>query len=215
MKNINTKKYWDDRFKTGDWEQNKGRNQTKCFAISQIPLLKIDKNFTGIILDFGCGLGDAFPIYKDAYPKAKLIGLDISEEAIKLCRRDYGNIAEFIIGDYTSVPKVDIIIASNVFEHLSEDKVIAKELLLKCKILKVIVPYKELLIPNNEHINFYDEFYFDEFSQVSYKTFFSKGWGPTRVDLVYNGYFKNIIRLLMGRPLVKIKRLKQIMFTIK
>ncbi len=88
-------------------------------------------------------MGDAIPIYKKNFPKAKLIGLDISGEAIKKCRDKFGDIAQFICGDYTSVPEVDIIISSNVFEHLSNDKIIAEYLLNKCKILNIIVPYKE------------------------------------------------------------------------
>ena len=44
MRNINTKHYWDKRFGSGDWEQKEGRDQTKDFALSQIPLLNIDKN---------------------------------------------------------------------------------------------------------------------------------------------------------------------------
>ena len=75
--NINTKSYWDKRFVSGDWEQKQGRSQTRNFAISQIPKLSIDREFSGILLDFGCGLGDALPIYKKFYPKAKLMGIDI------------------------------------------------------------------------------------------------------------------------------------------
>jgi len=89
MTNINTKSYWNNRFAYGDWEQKRGRNQTKQFAVSQIPKLNIPENFSGTILDFGCGLGDAFSIYRKAYPKATLIGLDISKEAINKCKETY------------------------------------------------------------------------------------------------------------------------------
>ena len=64
MENINTKEYWEKRFSTGDWEKSKGKTQTEDFAKSQVKYLNISKNFSGTILDFGCGLGDAFPVYK-------------------------------------------------------------------------------------------------------------------------------------------------------
>ncbi len=212
MTNINTKSYWNNRFASGDWEQKKGRNQTEQFAISQIPILNISKEFSGTILDFGCGLGDAFPIYKKAYPKAKLMGLDISEAAIKKCKEEYGHLAEFIVGDYTEIPSVDIIIASNVFEHLSEDKLIAKHLMTKCRELNIIVPYQERLFPDNEHINTYNKDSFNNVGQNQYKIFTSKAWGNHGIKFIIQLYFKNLLRLFLGRKLAK--RQKQILFKI-
>jgi SAM-dependent methyltransferase len=208
--NINTKSYWNNRFVSGDWEQKKGRLQTRAFANSQVSKLNIPSDFSGTILDFGCGLGDAMPIYHKAYPKAKLIGLDISEEAIKKCCDKYGHIAEFICGDYKDVPKVDIIISSNVFEHLSNDKLIAKHLLDKCQQLNIIVPYQEYLVPDNEHVNSYTSDYYKDIGLYQFKVFKSKGWGYQGLNLVYQVYLKNIIRPFFNKPLAV--RQKQILF---
>jgi cyclopropane fatty-acyl-phospholipid synthase-like methyltransferase len=82
MININTKKYWDNRFEQ-NWEKQNGRLQTQSFAESQMTLLELSSDFSGTILDFGCGLGDAMPVYKRSFPKAKLIGVDISSVGIK------------------------------------------------------------------------------------------------------------------------------------
>ena len=214
INNINTKSYWDNRFKTGDWESKFGRYQTRKFALSQIKHLEISKDFTGTILDFGCGLGDAFPIYKRFFPKAKLIGLDISEEAVILCNEHYGQLVKFICGTNEDVPMVDIIIASNVFEHLSNDIQIAKDLLLKCSQLYIIVPYNEINHndPMHEHVNFYNEYYFNDLitNHIKFKIFISKGWGKSGLDLYYNVYLKNIARLLLRRKIAI--RPKQIMF---
>ncbi len=210
MTNINTKSYWNNRFVSGDWEQKKGRNQTKQFAQTQISKLNIPENFSGTILDFGCGLGDAFPIYRKAYPNAKLIGLDISIDAIKKCKDSYGKIADFIYGDYKDVPKVDIIISSNVFEHLSNDIMIAKHLHDKCHQLNIIVPYEEILSPGSEHINSYTSDYFTDIGTYQYKNFVSKGWGYYGLRLIYQVYFKNILRPIFNKPLAK--KHKQILF---
>lgn len=189
--NINTKSYWNIRFASGDWDLKGGMNQTKQFAISQISKLQISKDFSGTILDFGCALGDAFPIYRKAYPKAKLIGLDISEAAIKKSKETYGHLAEFICGDHKDVPTVDIIIASNVFEHLSNDISIAKYLMMKCQQLNIIVPYKEQLVHGSEHINSYDEEYFRGIGEYQFKVFYSKGWGGVEME-----YKKSIMSIL-------------------
>lgn len=158
--NINTKAYWEERFASGDWEEQHGRLQTRSFAKAQVKYFKIPPSFDGTILDFGCGLGDAIPVYRSAFPNARFIGVDISDSAIDLCRRRYGHIAQFIQGDHTSVPLADIIIASNVFEHLDNDREVAAHLLGKCKDLYIIVPYKEETAPGAEHVNSYDENYF-------------------------------------------------------
>jgi SAM-dependent methyltransferase len=213
MSNINTKSYWDNRFGSGDWEYNKGRDQTKEFARSQIPLLNIDENIEGSILDFGCGLGDAFPLYKKSFRKAKLFGIDISDEAIKKCIHEYGDIAEFICGSHLDVPVCDIIIASNVFEHLSNDIAIAKHLKGKCRELYIIVPYMERLDSEqscSEHVNTYNKEYFIELGEYSYKVFNSRGWSEYGLNLIFNIWVKNVYLFLFGKSLIK--RKKQIMY---
>lgn len=213
MNNINTRAYWNKRFDSGDWENNGGRNQTQQFAISQVPFLDIPKIQTGTILDFGCGLGDAFPIYRKTFPYAKLIGVDISEKAINKCKEKYGQLGEFIFGDVTVVPSVDIIISSNVFEHLDDDKKIANHLLSKCKKLYIIVPYKEQEPLSQEHIRSYDENYFDEFNVESYSVFSCLGWSETGFrDLFYSIYLKNILKFILG--INKRRQRKQIIFRI-
>ena len=208
--NINTKAYWEKRFSSGDWENKNGRKQTKDFALAQIRNFDLPNKFSGSILDFGCGLGDSFPIYKNAYPNAKLMGIDISISAIEKCKEKYGSFGTFISGTQEDVPMVDVIISSNVFEHLTDDIEIAKKLIEKCNKLFIIVPYKENILPGNEHVNTYDEFYFQEIGTYDYKIFVSKGWGEHGLTLIYEIYLKNILRLLFGKPLVK--RSKQIMF---
>lgn len=202
--NINTKEYWDKRFATGDWEKNKGKLQTKIFALSQIPLLNIDKNFEGTILDFGCGLGDAIPLYRMAFPKAKLIGMDISDAAIEECKNRFGNMASFISGSHNDVPEVDVIISSNVFEHLSNDRLIVKILLTKCNSLYIFTPFNEFIIAGNEHVNSYQPNYYRELSiPYDFKIFKVKGHSETFFELVVNIYIKNLIRIIFKKKIVR------------
>jgi len=210
MKNINTKQYWDNRFRTGDWEKKGGELQTKKFAESQIKYFGINSDFKGTILDFGCGLGDAMPIYKKMYPNANLIGIDISEQAINKCKIKYGNIALFNIGDHNNIPKVDIIIASNVFEHLTDDISIAKSLFDKCCQLFIIVPFNEKINIDSEHINSYDETSFEKIGNYNFVIFKSKGWSQYGFNLIFNIYFKNVLRFLLRKKINK--RAKQIIY---
>jgi hypothetical protein len=212
MGNINTKAYWEGRFGSGDWQNRGGFNQTRAFTTSQMRHFEIPSDFSGSICDFGCGAGDAFPIYRENYPKSKLIGIDFSQAAIDICRNRFGHIAEFFCGDHNSVPEADVIIASNVFEHLENDKRIARVILEKCKKLYIIVPYNEKLLDGSEHVNTYKEDSFNEIGTVKSKTFYSLGWSYHGFDAVYQIRIKNVIRTIIGRP--RIKREKQIMYII-
>ena len=199
--NINTRSYWEGRFSSGDWEEKQGRWQTQSFARGIIPQLHLEQDFEGTILDFGCGLGDAIPIYKAHFPKARFAGIDISQSAIDICRKRHGALASFMQGDYTSVSDVDVIISSGVFEHFTDDRKIAKHLLSKCKSLYIVVPYKEWPL-FSEHVNTYDENYYSDVGQYDYQVFPCAGWSSFGMrDLWFQIYCKNIFRFLTGKPL--------------
>lgn len=169
MKNINTKEYWENRFSSGDWSQA-GRFQTTQYAIGNVKQFDIEPFFNGSILDFGCALGDAMPILKSSYPNAKLFGIDISDEAIKLCKKEFGNLANFESGGYDILSHYDIILASHVMEHISNDRQVVELLLTKCKFLYIIVPYMEKPL-YKEHVNYYEDDYYDNFNVLSKKRY--------------------------------------------
>lgn len=210
-KNINTVDYWDTRFGTGDWASKGGHSQTRMFAEAQLPLLHIPEEFTGSICDFGCGAGDAFPVYHQAWPQAKLLGIDFSAEAIQLSAERYGHVAKFVCGDISAVPKVDIIICSNVLEHLDDDTNVVEQLLKQCKTLYVIVPYKEHPL-SSEHIRSYGDNSFSEFAVARKVIFKSRGWTEFGLRNIVSIYLRNISQYLMKQP-VRRRRL-QILFEI-
>ena len=188
MQNINTKEYWETRF-LKNWKRS-GEIQTTEYAKSNVKLLPFTANFEGTILDFGCASGDAIPIYSQSFPKAKLSGIDISETAIDLCKKKYGTIAEFLSGTINNVSNFDIIIASHVMEHISNDRIIVKELLKKCKDLFVFVPFREspLFI---EHVNYYNENYYDDLAVIEKRDF--KVEYTARMPFV--SFLKNLLKL--------------------
>lgn len=191
IENINSRNYWENRFSTGDWEDKGGRHQTANFAAAQMRYIHLPKGFAGLLVDFGCGLGDAIPIYNKFFPDAKLIGLDVSEKAIEKCQARYGEIAKFIHGTHEDVPITDVIVASNVFEHLTGDVNIAKELLNKCRDLYIIVPYKEYPLCS-EHVRAYDENYFHQLGKYEYSIFPSRGWSEYGLSLL-KLHIKNLL----------------------
>jgi len=211
--NINTREYWDARFSSGDWEQKAGRSQTAAFARAQIPRLGIPADFAGTFVDFGCGLGDSLPLYRRSFPRARLIGVEISESAVASCRSRYGALAEFVAGDHHAVPEADVIVSSNVFEHLTDDLGVARILWSRCRDLYITVPYRERLPLAHEHVNRYDEGRFAALGPCATQVFPSRGWSEYGWPLWYGIRFKNIARRLLGRP--QRPRKLQIMFHLK
>ncbi len=169
MQNINTKDYWESRFKNGSWNES-GQRQTREYALANVKNINLPSDFSGSILDFGCAQGDAIPIYNEAFPKAKISGMDISESAIETCQHRFGDIADFTSGDFKHITEKDAIIASHIMEHLTDDKSIVKDLLSKCKNLYVFVPFKENPL-YHEHVNYYDEDYYSDFDVNLIKIF--------------------------------------------
>ncbi len=207
MENINTKEYWETRFETNSWGES-GNRQTREYAKANVEHMSLNKNFDGSILDFGCALGDAIPVYNTAFPNASISGIDISESAIIKCKKQYGNIAKFYSGDYNSIMKNDIIIASHVMEHITDDRIIVNELLSKCKEIFIFVPFRENPL-YREHVNYYEENYYDSFNVLKKSVF--------KVHFKYKLSLKEMIKeLLKGRINDKGQFTKEIiMFRIK
>ena len=209
--NINTLDYWNIRFSSGDWASHGGYSQTRLFAEAQLPLLHIAADFNGRICDFGCGAGDAFPVYHQAWSHAKLLGIDFSSPAIEICSKRFGHMAEFVCGDIHAVPKVDIIICSNVLEHLDNDAAVVEQLLEQCKTLYVIVPFKEHPL-SSEHIRDYNTNSFSDFPVIRKVIFKSRGWTEFGIRTIAGIYVKNIFRYLTKQPVHR--RRLQILFEI-
>lgn len=199
MPNINTVSYWSDRFGSGDWEGRGGFSQTRRFALAQINRLGLDESFDGRICDFGCGAGDAFPVYRDAFPNAELIGVDFAAPAIDLCRDKFGQFATFICGEAKDVPECDLILSSNVLEHLDDDTNIVEQLRDRCHRLIVIVPYRECPL-HEEHVRAYGDNAFAAQYPVRTEVFLSPGWTEYGLSLVKKVYLGNVARVLTGRP---------------
>lgn len=173
-------------------------------------ILKLPRGFKGTILDFGCGLGDAFPAYKKYCPEATLVGVDFSQAAIDSCRQKYGALGNFYCLDYQHCPSADVIIASNVLEHMDSDTKVAECLMSRCKDLFIVVPYREqYLIP--EHVRAYDKRSFAQLRPKKTHVFASPGWSQYGLrDCWWQIYAKNALRLLIGKK--TLRRRKQIMF---
>lgn len=197
--NINTKKYWDARFSTGDWERNKGFEQTQLFAQEQANLMKPYIKPTSRILDFGCGAGDSAPVFKEQFPDCQFFGEDLSDQAIHLATERYGTLALFSTG-FESDLKFDIILTSNVLEHVDDYHHVCQNLLKRCQILFVFVPYLERPL-SKEHVRMFDASSFSSYGLIDKLVYKSQGWSYFGWSYFKNIILKNLIRPIIGKPI--------------
>jgi hypothetical protein len=87
--------------------------------------------------------------------------MDFSEAAVAECRRVYGKVADFIEGDDRTIPSADVIVASNILEHLADHRQVLESLLRRARDVFVAVPFRERLAVGGEHVNRYDLTSFD------------------------------------------------------
>ncbi|MEM7363523.1 MAG: class I SAM-dependent methyltransferase [Pseudomonadota bacterium] len=207
---LNSKGYWDARFSSGDWRSRGGEIQTMAFVNAQLPYYGLPEDFPGQIVDFGCGAGSGMVVLRDAFPQAALLGIDISETAIEHARVHYGDLAQFEAGDHTMLSDADVIICSNVLEHLDNDLSVARVLWERTtKHLCITVPYQESPL-NPEHLRTYNSGHFDGVVPNCVEHVFpAKYWSEYGRRLVHL-HLKNLGRRLRGRPVRP--RKMQIMF---
>ena len=143
----------------------------------------ISQNST--VLDIGCGNGMvAYDISKKA---KKVVGIDFSSKSIEKAKRIYhGNNLEFIVGDATIFQfqkKFDIIVLSNVLEHIEKRvdflkniKGLSDTLLIRVPMINRdwITPYKKEIganwrLDNTHYIEYTLDSFQNELNQAALK----------------------------------------------
>ena len=118
----------------------------KRLILKQLKKYGLDKNSK--ILDIGCGEGSTLLNLNDE--SNKLYGMDISEEAIELSKNNLTD-ATYFLGDITKketlpAQKFDLIICSEVLEHITDDDIAIENLsslLKKGGYLIITVPHRK------------------------------------------------------------------------
>ena len=194
---FNSKDYWDCRFKTQDWQNNHGDEQTLHFYTLLVNTLPDDvqkeidsSHYT--VADFGCAQGEGTEFFAKSFPGARVTGVDISEEGIKIAKAKHKT-AEFIATDLTKYSgEFDVIISSNTMEHFHQPWDVLMRLSSKAKkYMIILVPFDQPGIPFEEH--FYSFNYDNIPSELSgFKLVYTKiahpdpkFWGEKQILLIY------------------------------
>jgi trans-aconitate methyltransferase len=194
---LNTKEYWDCRFKTSDWQNNHGDEQTLHFYTLLVNCLpediqnEINSNQYSVV-DFGCAQGEGTEFFAISFPKSHVTGVDISNEGIEIAKRKNKK-ADFLATDLTqSQDKWDVLISSNTLEHFYEPWNILNKLSSKiAKYLIILVPFEQPDIPNHEHFYSFNRKNIPEqledfqltYTKIAYPN--PRFWGEKQILLIY------------------------------
>ncbi len=160
MKNPNTEKWWDEKFRNGKWTEPDyimDRLKRYNFLMNILPK---DKEFS--LLDIGCASGYGLNLIKENFPLASLHGIDFSRVAIDRARNLYPGI-RFKYGDIQDCEisrGYDYIVMIRTLEHLTKPFSIIGKCLDYTKSIIVSTP-----IPDKcgAHISCFDLRSFDDY----------------------------------------------------
>ncbi|RJS79470.1 class I SAM-dependent methyltransferase [Methanophagales archaeon] len=209
-------------FYEAKWEEEWGfarEQHGPIFFHRKRMIRKMIENYplNGKILDIGCGDGSLLSLFRGG--GNKLYGCDISEKAIELAKNKFGDIAIFTTGDIThfnSLPEgeFDVIICSELLEHIENDELAIKNLYYKLKkggYLIVTTPHREkywlLLDEIDGHVRRYEKAELEKkLTRNGFTVCESKTWGYPLLHL----YYTLVLNKVKGRAKMKIvKKTKQ------
>ena len=163
---MNEQKYWENRFASEEWKKYDGEGQTTYFAdilLKHLPqwLKKVWEEKKYSFCDMGCAEGECAALLAEQFPNNLVFGVDFSPSAIQAAQKKYPKV-KFLVDDiYQSSKNYDVIILSNVLEHLeSPQSVLEKLFQLANQYLVIMVPLDDDL-DIAEHVN---RFSFDDFN---------------------------------------------------
>lgn len=221
--------WWEEYFAPGGgWERNGGREQTRRFALQFVRRCGLEHAARFSLLDVGCALGDALRVFAEAFPNARLHGIDFAPTAVARCRAELGSRAQVAVASIEAVRGAyDVVYCSNTLEHFVDYDAKARSLARQAaRRLFVMVPYRELRDgkaiapdPRQHHQHTFERHSFDFLVReglatgVRTQVFACPGaWGWSAADQVVQRA-KNAGRALLRRPTLAPPR--QILYEIR
>jgi len=117
---FSSKKYWNDRYTTGE---NSGPGSYEHLAVFKAEIINkfISEKLVQSVIEFGCGDGNQLLLAN----YSSYIGIDISEMAINICKNKFSSdqSKKFILLKEFKEQRAELALSLDVIFHLVEDKV--------------------------------------------------------------------------------------------
>jgi len=148
------------------------------------------------ILDVGCGVGDLLSEVRRHRPKASFFGLDFSQKAVEAASAAFpdGCFLHHVIDQSLPYPSAsfDVVLCTDVLEHLERPKLIAAELVRICRPGGMVV----IVVPDGDVDQFLGHYWF--WNQDSLSLLLAE-WEPDVIRLPMTREFLARIQVPLGR----------------
>ena len=139
-------------YNTGNIDKYRSKNSLKRKMVTMLHnnMIEIVDRWVNVkektkILDAGCGEGFFSSLLKNRYPEAEIVGCDGAEEALDIARRNVSGV-RFETANLYELPyrdqEFEVVICSEVLEHLTDPKVALKEVHRVGKKVLITVPHE-------------------------------------------------------------------------
>ena len=161
---VNSKEYWEERFKDKNWDSNHGQEQTLFFAKLFYSLCPdwikeyLSKN-SFRYLDAGCAEGDGAAFLSEHF-HGTFEGIDFSESAIEVAKNRFKDVTYTCMDINEIHGEWDVVYTSNVLEHFEKPFELLEKL---CNVANNIV---FMLVPFEENADFEEHFVKFEYSNI-------------------------------------------------
>ena len=187
---VNSEEYWENRFKSNDWEKYDGEGQSAFFskiALNAFPeWLKRDLTKAGwSVHDLGCAEGAGTAELARYFPNCHFTGIDFSKSAIEKAKEKHP-FCDFIVGDITKkIEKADIIFCSNVLEHMKHPRIVLENMIEAAK------RHAIFLIPLHDDTNIEEHFFVfgEEFIPAFYDNYVLSSFAVINCDEMETGFW--------------------------
>ena len=186
---------WGDEMNlTAFREEAEGIREKLSVEIVDFILDSIDEQ--SYILDVGCGVGDLLSEVRRHRPKASFFGLDFSQKAVEAASASFpdGCFLHHVIEQSLPYPSgsFDVVLCTDVLEHLERPKLIAAELVRICRPGGMVV----IVVPDGDVDQFLGHYWFWNKDSLS---LLLTEWEPEVIRLPMTREFLARIQVPMGR----------------
>lgn len=145
------------------------------------------------VLDVGCGTGYGSAVLAEA--ARRVLGLDISPEAVAFAQRNYGRPkVEFLVSDCRRMPladaSVDVVVCFEVIEHLAEQEQLLREIrrvLGTQGVALISTPNRTYYTEERQEVN---RFHVREFDFKEFSAFLGNGF--SHVEIAFQNHVSSL-----------------------
>lgn len=148
------------------WEGNDGPGQCRYFArlaLDHLPVpLHRELARCNVFVDWGCATGEGTAELKAEFPRARVVGVDVSEARVRTASQRHESCSFRLLAEplemRTWAERPDVVFTSNTLEHVEDPRSAMRQLVEAARrYVVILVPWMESLPRVPDHVYTFSE----------------------------------------------------------